>query len=113
MARPLTLLLVRHGQTEWNARGLMQGQTADIPLTDLGHAQASAAAEIHRTPRTATPVAIPPSTSPTTGAQGSTPRVDAAARAGTGRTLSSAADSAGPDHLTVRAPAGSPSRCAA
>jgi len=45
MARPLTLLLVRHGQTEWNALGLMQGQTADIPLTDLGHAQAAAAAE--------------------------------------------------------------------
>src|SRR4051794_39444731 len=44
MARPLTLLLVRHGQTEWNALGLMQGQTADIPLTDLGHAQAAAAA---------------------------------------------------------------------
>ena len=45
MARPLTLLLVRHGQTEWNALGLMQGQTAHIPLTDLGHAQASAAAD--------------------------------------------------------------------
>jgi probable phosphoglycerate mutase len=45
MARPLTLLLVRHGQTEWNARGLMQGQTADIPLTDLGHAQSAAAAD--------------------------------------------------------------------
>ena len=45
MARPLTLLLVRHGQTEWNARGLMQGQTAHIPLTDLGHAQAAAAAD--------------------------------------------------------------------
>ena len=45
MARPLTLLLVRHGQTEWNALGLMQGQTAPIPLTDLGHAQASAAAD--------------------------------------------------------------------
>ena len=45
MALPLTLLLVRHGQTEWNARGLMQGQTAHVPLTDLGHAQAAAAAE--------------------------------------------------------------------
>jgi probable phosphoglycerate mutase len=44
MARPLTLLLVRHGQSEWNVRGLMQGQTADIPLTDLGHAQAVAGA---------------------------------------------------------------------
>jgi probable phosphoglycerate mutase len=44
MARPLTLLLVRHGQTEWNALGLMQGQTAHVPLTELGHAQAAAAA---------------------------------------------------------------------
>jgi probable phosphoglycerate mutase len=40
----LTLLLVRHGQTEWNAAGLMQGQTAHVPLTDLGHAQAAEAA---------------------------------------------------------------------
>ena len=45
MSRPLTLLLVRHGQSEWNAAGLMQGQTAHVPLTDLGHAQAAAAAE--------------------------------------------------------------------
>ncbi|MCV2491765.1 histidine phosphatase family protein [Geodermatophilus sp. YIM 151500] len=45
MARPLTLLLVRHGQSEWNAAGLMQGQTAHVPLTDLGHAQAAAVAD--------------------------------------------------------------------
>ena len=45
MARPLTLLLVRHGQSEWNAAGLMQGQTAHIPLTDLGRSQAEEAAE--------------------------------------------------------------------
>src|SRR3712207_5927460 len=44
MVRPLTLLLVRHGQSEWNAAGLMQGQTAHVPLTELGHAQAAAAA---------------------------------------------------------------------
>jgi broad specificity phosphatase PhoE len=44
MARPLTLLLVRHGQSEWNAAGLMQGQTAHVPLTELGHEQAAAAA---------------------------------------------------------------------
>jgi probable phosphoglycerate mutase len=42
--RPLTLLLVRHGQSEWNAEGRMQGQTAHVPLTELGHAQAAAAA---------------------------------------------------------------------
>jgi probable phosphoglycerate mutase len=44
MPRPLTLLLVRHGQSEWNAAGLMQGQTAHVPLTPLGHSQAAAAA---------------------------------------------------------------------
>jgi probable phosphoglycerate mutase len=44
MARPLTLLLVRHGQSEWNAAGLMQGQIAHVPLTPIGHAQAQAAA---------------------------------------------------------------------
>jgi broad specificity phosphatase PhoE len=43
--RPLTLLLVRHGQSEWNAAGRMQGQTTAVPLTVLGHAQAAAAAE--------------------------------------------------------------------
>lgn len=45
MARTLTLLLVRHGQSEWNAAGLMQGQTKHVALTDLGHAQAAAAAD--------------------------------------------------------------------
>jgi broad specificity phosphatase PhoE len=42
--RPLTLLLVRHGQSEWNAAGRMQGQIAHVPLTALGHEQAAAAA---------------------------------------------------------------------
>lgn len=37
------LLLVRHGQSEWNADGRWQGQ-ADPPLTDLGRAQARHAA---------------------------------------------------------------------
>jgi broad specificity phosphatase PhoE len=45
MSRPLTLLLVRHGQSEWNAAGRLQGQTAHVPLTELGHAQAAAAAD--------------------------------------------------------------------
>jgi probable phosphoglycerate mutase len=44
MSRPLTLLLVRHGQSEWNAAGLLQGQTPHVPLTRLGHVQATAAA---------------------------------------------------------------------
>jgi broad specificity phosphatase PhoE len=37
------VLLVRHGQSEWNADGRWQGQ-ADPPLTDLGRAQAFHAA---------------------------------------------------------------------
>ena len=44
MTRPLTVLLVRHGQSEWNAAGRMQGQTAHPVLTELGHEQAAAAA---------------------------------------------------------------------
>jgi probable phosphoglycerate mutase len=37
------VLLVRHGQSEWNLSGRWQGQ-ADPPLTDLGRTQARAAA---------------------------------------------------------------------
>ena len=41
---PVTcLLLVRHGQSEWNAQGRWRGR-ADPPLTDLGRAQARHAA---------------------------------------------------------------------
>src|SRR5205814_10368355 len=37
------VLLVRHGQSEWNALGRWQGR-ADPPLSDLGRRQAHAAA---------------------------------------------------------------------
>lgn len=37
------LLVVRHGQSEWNADGRWQGQE-DPPLTDLGRSQAARAA---------------------------------------------------------------------
>lgn len=39
------LVMLRHGQTEWNAGSRMQGQL-DTDLTDLGRDQAAAAAEV-------------------------------------------------------------------
>ncbi len=42
---PVTrICLVRHGETEWNAEGRVQGQV-DIPLSAVGLAQAQAAAQ--------------------------------------------------------------------
>jgi probable phosphoglycerate mutase len=40
---PARILLVRHGESEWNALGRWQGQ-ADPPLSDLGRRQAAVAA---------------------------------------------------------------------
>src|SRR5262252_2076150 len=39
-----TLLLVRHGETDWNAEGRLQGHT-DRPLSDFGRRQARALAD--------------------------------------------------------------------
>ena len=41
---PTKMVLVRHGQTSWNALGLLQGN-ADVPLDATGVAQAQALAE--------------------------------------------------------------------
>jgi len=43
VATPTILILVRHGQTESNAHGLLHKQV-DVPLTPLGIAQAHAVA---------------------------------------------------------------------
>lgn len=43
MNRPVALCLVRHGETEWNAEGRIQGQH-DVPLSAVGHKQAEALA---------------------------------------------------------------------
>ena len=38
------LVLVRHGETDWNRQGRVQGRT-DIPLNDAGREQARSTAE--------------------------------------------------------------------
>lgn len=46
----MLIYIVRHGETNWNREGWMQGQE-DIPLNEAGIAQAAAAAEkLHKIP---------------------------------------------------------------
>ncbi len=44
---PSSFLFVRHGETDWNRNGVLQGFT-DIPLNDHGRAQAHAAIAVLR-----------------------------------------------------------------
>ncbi len=50
MSLPRTLIVMRHGRTEWNHSGRAQGHT-DIQLDEVGHAQARAAAAVLATYR--------------------------------------------------------------
>lgn len=57
-----TIVLIRHGESEWVAKGLFQGQ-GDSPLSELGRRQAALAAarlaRPHRTPALPVPVGPP------------------------------------------------------
>ena len=44
MLTPVSFYFLRHGETDWNARGIMQGQT-DVPLSAVGLRQAAAIAK--------------------------------------------------------------------
>lgn len=55
---PIPFWFLRHGETDWNAQGLSQGQT-DIPLNAIGLAQAERAAQALRGTGIATIVTSP------------------------------------------------------
>jgi broad specificity phosphatase PhoE len=43
--KPCTIYLVRHGESDWNVKNLMQGETSGVPLTKKGISQARAIAK--------------------------------------------------------------------
>lgn len=55
---PIPFWFLRHGETDWNAEGLSQGQT-DIPLNKVGLMQAARAARSMASTRITTIVASP------------------------------------------------------
>ena len=55
---PIAFWFLRHGETDWNAQGISQGNV-DIPLNAVGVAQARAAAEKLRNRGIATIIASP------------------------------------------------------
>lgn len=55
---PVPFFYLRHGETEWNRRRLLQG-SADVPLNETGLAQAEAAADAMAAMRFGTIVASP------------------------------------------------------
>lgn len=52
------IILIRHGETDWNRQGLIQGQT-DNPLNELGMSQAKAAAPLFQNTRIDAIIASP------------------------------------------------------
>ncbi|HJS88002.1 MAG TPA: histidine phosphatase family protein [Acetobacteraceae bacterium] len=58
MLAPIPFWFLRHGETDWNARGLSQGNV-DIPLNPAGLAQARSAAALLRNRGIATIVSSP------------------------------------------------------
>ncbi len=58
MLPPISFWFLRHGETDWNARGLSQG-AADVPLNANGEAQAGRAAELLRESGIASIIASP------------------------------------------------------